>query len=140
MSDEERRVWSADNQARMVLVGMGYEWVRMEDAGSAAYGTAVYQKGDQRIGQVAFWRYNKYPFYLWGHITKVNQYGNVETREYGKGHIFVPTAILPALEGEVLATRLMELGAARDREIAGVDRKYLYLLDELINGKLPRRP
>lgn len=139
MSDEERRVWSADNQARMVLVGMGYEWVRTEDAGNTAYDIAVYRRGDPRIGHIAFWRYDTYPFYLWGHVTKVHQYGTVATIEYGKGHIFVPAAILPALEGEALATRLKELESARDHETIGVHRKYLHLLDELINGKLPRR-
>ena len=139
MSDEERKVWSADNQARMILVGMGYEWARTEDVGDCLHGIAVYRKPIAAIGQMAFWHYSDYPFYLWGHITKVNQYGNVVTREYGNGHVFVPVAIAPVPEGEALAARLKELERARNNEIAGVKRKYLHLLDEAINGKLPRR-
>jgi len=133
MSDEERKVWSADNQARMVLVEMGYEWVGMKND------IAIYRKGDQRVGQMAFWRYSHYPFYLWGRITRVNQYGNVETVEYGRGYTFAAAAICTSEEGAALAARLKELERARNNEIAGVERKYLYLLDEAINGKLPRR-
>lgn len=67
------------------------------------------------IGCVAFWRYDKFPFFLGGHIVDMLPDGSVEVQGYGPGYAFDPIKILPAETGNALLLKLEELKKAHDR-------------------------
>lgn len=76
-----------------------------------------------RKGNIAFWGYDLYPYFLYGTISKVRQSALfnggtiVETVEYGVGHGFRPSFVLPPKKGRELGERLMALrGEYRERK------------------------
>jgi len=71
----------------------------------------------------AFWKHDHMPYCLGGRITKIVKKGLVETKEYGKGHLFRPFLILPLAEGKEIMEKLEELQAQkRDEEIELIDK------------------
>lgn len=62
-------------------------------------------------GYYAFWNYDTCPYLLGGEITQMRDNGRVETKQYGKGHFFMPVKILPAEQGKKLLAELDRLRA-----------------------------
>ncbi len=44
----------------------------------------------------AFWKYDRFPYCLWGTVTKIHDHDSnlIETKEFGKGYYFKPFLIL----------------------------------------------
>jgi hypothetical protein len=59
-------------------------------------------------GLIAFWSYDSPPYVLSGTITRIDDQGYVETTEYGAGHWFKPSRILPEKAGKELRRDLEE--------------------------------
>lgn len=59
--------------------------------------------------QIAFWRYDQFPFVLSGEVVKMNDEGKVTTKEYGIGFWFNPIKILPLAAGKKLSEALRKL-------------------------------
>lgn len=59
--------------------------------------------------QFAFWKYDGFPYLLGGTVTKMDDTGRVETKEYGKGFWFMPVKILPVNAGKRMLAKLEEL-------------------------------
>lgn len=68
----------------------------------------------------AFWRNDVYPYVLGGPVTKMDEEGRVQTRNYGPGHWFTPIKLLPHKS----ATKLLE-------ELAKLREEYLQALSVL---------
>lgn len=60
-------------------------------------------------GLYALWRYDSYPYVLGGTVTRMDQMGAVETREFGVGRWFKPLKILPIKEGRALRKQFEKL-------------------------------
>ena len=87
---------------------------------------------------VALWTYDQFPYLLGGHVTRMDPDGAVETREFGKGHWFIPIKLLPAPAGEALLEQLKTLKAKRDTEMRAIDvewRRELEKLCPFVKGK-----
>lgn len=57
----------------------------------------------------AFWRYDLFPFYLGGQVSKMKDDGSVQTIEYGPGYYFKPVLLLPLAAGKSLMAKLNDL-------------------------------
>jgi hypothetical protein len=89
---------------------------------------------------IAFWPYDRYPYVLSGTVLKVNEYGNVETEEYGKGYFFQPLLILPARAGKALQAELKQLEKEYHNEIAKVSGKYMAMRDFILRHNGVKNP
>lgn len=59
--------------------------------------------------QIAFWRYDEFPYVLSGEVVKMDDDGKVTTKEYGIGFRFQPIKILPLAAGKKLRAALNKL-------------------------------
>lgn len=59
--------------------------------------------------QYAFWRYDTYPYFLGGEVTRMNDQGLVETVNYGKGNWFRPVLVVPHKTGVSMMKTLKKL-------------------------------
>lgn len=81
-----------------------------------------------KVGNVAFWRYDKYPYLLSGEISKITSSGkSVEIESFGFGYVFTPAFCLPRDEAEFCNKNLKELAIARCKELDLIKEKYVRL-------------
>ena len=57
---------------------------------------------------IAFWKYDQFPYCLWGEVVEFMSGGTVKTREYGS-YTFKPIAVYPEDEGLAIANRLEQI-------------------------------
>lgn len=84
------------------------------------------------IGYYAFWRYDKYPFFLGGTITKMHDTGTVETKEFGRGRYFRPVLIVPKKTGLEIQKTLERLERERDKAVKTLNSSFVRKLREAI--------
>lgn len=72
---------------------------------------------------MAFWRYDQYPYCLYGTVVEMVSNGCVRVQEYG-GQWFTPFAIVPKKVGEIKARNLDDLHNAYARELEQIQQKY----------------
>ena len=90
----------------------------------------------------AFWKYDKFPYLLWGDVVdgpdddglvQVKQYATRRRGEEGYGGgWFRPTWLLSTAGGKALAEGLQALKGERDEAVAAVDAEYRAKLAALV--------
>lgn len=65
----------------------------------------------------AFWKHSSFPYVLGGPVTKMNDNGTVETKNFGKGYYFMPFKIVPLKTGQALQKALDRL---EERHVAAL--------------------
>lgn len=82
---------------------------------------------------MAFWKYDQFPYLLWGTITNFGSEGRIQTIEYGYGNWFAPKFILAKEDGIHLSIKLDKLRNDRNSELKKLEDKYNNLLEEMIS-------
>ena len=77
---------------------------------------------------IAFWKYDLFPYCLWGKITKEREDGYVFIESYGCW--FKPVAIFTEVEGLALVDKLNFLDKERTKEIKAINLKFSKQLQE----------
>lgn len=75
---------------------------------------------------VAFWKYDRYPYFLYGTVTKFGTgsvAGFVETTQYGKGSYFKPFLIVPEEDATQLILNFKKLEAYKSELEATMKRE-----------------
>jgi hypothetical protein len=80
---------------------------------------------------MAFWKYDSYPYHLWGELSDIDKDGKAHIIEYG-GMRFKPVLILPYEEGKELANKLYDLKMKRLLALKQVEADFTDKLNELI--------
>lgn len=57
----------------------------------------------------AFWKYDTYPYFLGGDVTRINDDGLVETVQYGRCQWFKPVLLVPPDIGAAMRVKLRKL-------------------------------
>lgn len=70
----------------------------------------------------AFWTYDQFPYVLGGTVTKMNDNGTVETKEYGPGFTFDPLKVLPLKAGLIIKQDLDKQTAAYRKDMAALQQ------------------
>ena len=92
---------------------------------------------NQRL--MAFWKYDLFPYCLYGEVTHFNDNGTVVVSSYGKG-TFRPFLILPYESGQQLAFNINKIANERESKIHAIKQDYEIILKtvlEVANGKEP---
>lgn len=66
-------------------------------------------------GLYAFWKHDRFPFLLGGEVTRMDDDGKVETKEFGVGYWYRPSKLMPVERGRLLRARLKKLEQEFDR-------------------------
>jgi hypothetical protein len=83
---------------------------------------------------MAFWKYDTYPYHLWGEVFDIDQKGYALIIEY-QYRKFKPVLILPYEEGKELANKLYDLKMKRLLALKQVEADFADKLNELIPFK-----
>jgi len=70
----------------------------------------------------AIWPYGQ--AFLGGTVTKMQEDGRVETKEYGKGFYFRPQYLLPVAKGKAFLAQIKKAGDARDDKIRLAEEEF----------------
>lgn len=89
-------------------------------------------------GHIAFWKYDLFPFILWGTIEKTHgEY--VETKQHGRGYSFKPLFVLRPEEGEKLIAKLIDLKCRRQNMIDEIEALYRMELLAMVPKLKPKK-
>ena len=82
---------------------------------------------------IAFWRNDRFPYCLWGTVTKFDEFNNdfVETKEYGVGRFVKPILIVSEDFAKPLIDQLSQLKGDRTREEDELYTRYREKLDKV---------
>ena len=83
-----------------------------------------------KVGDIAFWGYDSYPYYLWGRISMVD--GNSVSVDNYPGWKFQVRFSLPEKEGLELGNKLKVLRFERNSKIEDITQEFNQKLDRLI--------
>ena len=75
-------------------------------------------------GLYAFWKYDTFPFFVGGPVTRLRGDGFVETSNYGAGSWFRPLLIVPRQVGEFLREMLREAEVEYNKAKTAVDGEH----------------
>lgn len=84
---------------------------------------------------MAFWSYDKPPYFLGGPITRMYPDGSVETQNYGKGKGFKPIKIIPLAQGRRLLQRLSDAEVQHRTEENKFRKSWVQCFNNLFHGK-----
>ena len=84
---------------------------------------------DQRL--MAFWKYDTYPFLLWGEVDKIDHNGNVQTKEYPH-YRFPPVKVFDYDQGMVIAGQLEVLKNEYQSKLSEIGSEYGDKLNKIL--------
>lgn len=79
---------------------------------------------------MAFWKYDLFPYLLWGEIHSIGPCGSVYIESYKRS--FKPEFILPIEDGQKLSEQLADLRANKTLEITKIDTEYKNKLRKIL--------
>lgn len=82
---------------------------------------------------IAFWKYDKPPYFLSGTVESFNDLGMVSIKEFG-GSFFKPVLIVPKLKGEYLQSGLTKLDYTYRDSREELEEVFSKSVDKLILG------
>ena len=89
---------------------------------------------------MAFWPYmsafcNKH--FCSGVVTDIDNDGNVETKNFGRGYYFKPVAFFPVSQGKALQAKLDALEVKHDEEQGEMRKRHFLEVAAVVEDKLP---
>lgn len=82
--------------------------------------------------QMAFWKYDIFPYCLCGEVIDMNDKGAVETKNFGSGHWFKPFLILPFEAGKKIKSKLDKIEGEYDEAKKMLHETYKKKLEKIV--------